>query len=67
MSTDHVEDVSVPGQPPLAAPTEGTQWSQQWSPAMSRPDNLPRITQRLTMPPGVAVRIRHLVEDVIVR
>jgi len=52
MSTDHVEDVSVPGQPPLAAPT---------------PDNLPRITQRLTMPPGVAVRIRHLVEDVIVR
>lgn len=67
MSIDLVEDVSVPRQPLLTAPPEGAHGSLQWSPAMSRPDHLPRITQRLAMPPGVAARIRHQIEDVIVR
>lgn len=67
MSTDLVEDVSVPRQPPLAAPSESAYGPLRWSPAMSRPDHLPHITQRLTLPPGVAARIRYLIEDVIVR
>jgi hypothetical protein len=34
---------------------------------MSHPDHLLRITQQLSLPAGVAVRLRHLIEDVIVR
>lgn len=67
MSIDIVEDVSAPRQPLLTAPPESDHGSLRWSPAMSRPDHLPRITLRLAMPPGVAARIRHEIEDVIVR
>jgi len=35
--------------------------------AMSRPDHLPQIIQRLAVPAGVVVRVRYPIDDVIVR
>ncbi|MFN3737477.1 hypothetical protein [Hydrogenophaga sp.] len=67
MSTDLAEDVCVAPQPPLATPQDDARGFSQWSPAMSHPDHLLRITQQLSLPAGVAVRLRHLIEDVIVR
>jgi len=66
MNTGLVENASAAHLSHFPASPEGPHQAP-WPLAMSRPDHFPRITQLLAMPPGMAARICHPAEDVIVR